>query len=363
MINKIIIENFKSIKKVDITLKEINILIGSNGAGKSNFISFFEFLNNLYNQNLQNYVIQNGGSDNLLYYGSKNSDYIFGQVYFDNKNFYEFKLMPDKTNNLYLNLEANGFNINYQTPLFPQHWNRETTGNNIKESNLKSGRRNRHGYFIDHFNSFKVFHFHDTSSSAKVKQKSRINDNAGLKEDAGNIAAFLYMLQEKHKQSYNLIQDTIKSVAPFFRSFDLKPEALNPEYIQLEWKEVESDQYFNAHNLSDGTLRFICLATLLLQPNLPKTIVIDEPELGLHPYAINKLAGLIKSASKKGSQVIISSQSVNLLENFDIEDIIVVDRNKKDSIFSRLSAPELKDWLEEYSLGELWDKNVIGGRP
>ena len=99
-----------------------------------------------------------------------------------------------------------------------------------------------------------------------------------------------------------------------------------------------------------------------MQPNLPEVIIIDEPELGLHPVAINKLAGLIKKASAK-CQIIISTQSVNLVGNFDANDIITVDRVDNQSQFNRLSDENLGSWLEDFSLGDLWLKNMIKGQP
>ena len=155
----------------------------------------------------------------------------------------------------------------------------------------------------------------------------------------------------------------VQAVSPFFEGFALTPDRLNPKLIQLEWKQrgVE-DAYFNAYQLSDGTLRFICLATLLLQPEPPQTIIIDEPELGLHPMAINKLSALIKKASDQ-SQIIISTQSVSLVDNFNAEDIIVVDMKNNASQFRRLDNEKLAVWLEQYSLGEIWEKNLIGGQP
>ncbi|HZI07942.1 MAG TPA: AAA family ATPase, partial [Archangium sp.] len=161
---------------------------------------------------------------------------------------------------------------------------------------------------------------------------------------------------------YRRIVSTIRLVAPFFDDFRLRPSPFNEQKIQLEWSERNSDAYFNAHALSDGTLRFICLATLLLQPNLPSLILIDEPELGLHPYAIQVLAGLVRSASEK-TQVILSTQSVTLVNQFEPEDLVVVDRANGESLFRRLSSEDTQDWLEGYSLGELWEKNVFGGRP
>ena len=154
----------------------------------------------------------------------------------------------------------------------------------------------------------------------------------------------------------------VRSVAPYFEKFNLNPDRLNPDKIRLEWKEKGSEAYFNAKHLSDGTLRFIALATLLLQPEAPQVIIIDEPELGLHPFAINKLAGLIKKASAN-TQIIISTQSVNLVDNFEPEDIITVDREDGQSVCHRQSSETLKDSLADYSISDLWNKNVIGGRP
>jgi len=154
----------------------------------------------------------------------------------------------------------------------------------------------------------------------------------------------------------------VRLVAPFFDDFDLKPSRLNPDKIRLEWREKGSDIYFNAHALSDGTLRFICMVTLLLIPEPPETILIDEPELGLHPYAITLLATLLRSAATR-TQVIVSTQSVTLVNQFNPEDIIVVDRTDGRSIFERQDPQDLERWLEEYGMGDIWEKNLLGGRP
>ncbi|MCP5063169.1 MAG: AAA family ATPase, partial [Ignavibacteriae bacterium] len=195
------------------------------------------------------------------------------------------------------------------------------------------------------------------------KQESDINDNRIFRRDASNLTAFLYLLQEKHFDYFKRIENTIKLIAPFFDKFQLEPLALNNEKIRLEWKHINSDQYFNANHFSDGTLRMICLITLLLQPDQPDTIIIDEPELGLHPSAIQQLAALMKSVADDGKQIICSTQSVTLLNQFNPEDIIVVDREDNESKFKRLDEERLEDWLDKYAIGELWEKNVLGGRP
>jgi predicted ATPase len=240
-------------------------------------------------------------------------------------------------------------------------------GEGHKETKLYEESRKKEGKsiadnIIGAIRSWRVYHFHDTSASAKVKQQGDINDNHMLRSDASNLAAFLYLLRETENDYYRKIVSTIRLVAPFFDDFSLRPNPLNKEKIQLEWLEKGSDTYFNAQTLSDGTLRFICMATLLLQPKLPSTVIIDEPELGLHPYAITVLASLLKSASQN-AQVVISTQSVALVNQFGPEDIIVVDRKEGQSTFERRTEKDLENWLDDYGMGDLWEKNLLGGRP
>ena len=197
-----------------------------------------------------------------------------------------------------------------------------------------------------------------------MKKTASLNDNRFLRPDGSNLAAFLYFLREKHPEAYGLIRGTVQRVAPFFDDFQLEPARLKPDSIILEWRHKNSDAYFDANAFSDGTLRFIALATLLLQPEKyrPSVILVDEPELGLHPYAITMLASLIKQASTK-TQVIVGTQSPLLLDHFRPEDVLVANRVEGSTQLTRLESSKLSTWLEDYSLGQLWEKNEIGGRP
>ena len=365
MINRIKIKGYKSIKSLDLELKPINILIGSNGVGKSNFLSFFKLVNNIYDKRLQNFVAKQGGADNLLHFGNKVTDAIYGKLSFikeidsDLNNVYYFDLFSDTQNNLIIGKEASGFKIS--------NWQDDITNyfyaTDIKESLIKGSSTFRDKFISDYLSSMKIFHFHDTAENSPLRSSSQIDDNRFLKENGSNLPSFLYYLQEKHTKSFNRIEKTIKSIAPYFEKFELAPDRLNESIIKLEWREVNQfENYFNASHLSDGTLRFIALATLLMQPDLPEVIIIDEPELGLHPFAINKLAALISKASTK-SQVIISTQSVNLVDNFETDEIITVDREDNASVFNRLESQNLNSWLSDYTIGDLWQKNVIKGQP
>jgi predicted ATPase len=209
-----------------------------------------------------------------------------------------------------------------------------------------------------------VYHFHDTGLTAGVRRQKPINDNEVLRPDAQNLAAFLHRIRQTDARSYYQIRDVVRLAAPFFDDFKLRPVATNPDMIQLEWRQKDSDYPFLANQLSDGTLRFICLATALLQPARPPTILFDEPELGLHPYALTLLGNLFKQgAADVSKQIVIATQSAPLLNEFDPEDVIVVERHQGESTFRRLNSADLSEWLGEYALGELWQKNVLGGRP
>lgn len=356
MISQIGIKGYKSIKNLQIALGKINILIGGNGVGKSNLISMFSLLRNLYEINLSNYVKRKGGADKILHFGSKNTEVLHLGLEFNNENRYVVDLIPDTNDNLFIELEYTEFNSG-------DRWHRQEYAKDAYESYMKQRYSGQAHFVSPLLNQFRVYHFHDTGDSSKIKKVNDINDNVYLREDGSNIVAFLYFLQVKHNKHFRRIEKTIKSVAPFFHSFSLKPDRLNEDKIRLEWKEVDADDmYLDATSMSDGTLRFLCLTTLLLQPKLPETIIIDEPELGLHPFAISKLAALIRKASVN-SQVIISTQSTVFVDQFKAEDIIAVDRDGKSTVFKRLDNDSIKHWLEDYSMGEIWGKNIIGGQP
>ena len=361
MIRQIIIENYKSIHKATIDLAPINVLIGANGAGKSNLISFFELLSALYNQRLQRYILERGGIGRLLHNGLKGSDKIRGVFNFSNKNALGFVLLPTDTGGAVIATQ-DCFNSGGSPDMDYEAWHRATWDNGVSESQIRDHKTWRAGYLQEFLQSFTVYHFHDTSRTSAMRQSCNKEDNRYLRDDASNLPAFLYRLQQTEPRAFTLIEQTIQSIAPYFKRFSLAPSSLAPNQISLVWEEQDSDMYLDAQSLSDGTLRFIALASLLLQPNPPKTIVIDEPELGLHPAAIEKLAALVRVASHK-AQVIIATQSSSFVSCFEPEDIVVVERKVGSTAFARPDKERLASWLEDYSLGELWEKNLIGGKP
>lgn len=354
-LSKLILHGYKSIASCEIELGKLNVLIGANGAGKSNFIGFFRLIGKILDQQLQSVVGTSGGPDAMLHFGRKKTEELSAELYFGN-NGYKFKLKPTQDNRMMFSRESLWWNMHGD-------W-RPESGHFESYVEKQKGRTNIYDYVVPPMRSWRIYHFHDTSDSATVKQIHGINDNEYLREDARNLAAFLYRLENQHEAHYRRIVKSIQLVAPFFGDFHLRPTVDNKEKIQLEWTEAGQDVPFSASALSDGTLRFICLATVLLQPEqfMPASILIDEPELGLHPYAIAVLGALMKSAAQK-HQLIVSTQSVELVNEFEADDLIVVDKEGGASTFKRPDAAALADWLKDYSLGDLWKKNLLGGRP
>lgn len=361
-LDSLTIHGFKSIRHLQhLKLNDLNVLIGANGVGKSNFVSYFRMLHEQVEGRLQAWLLKQGGADRVLTYGVKETSKLRSGLSFVSNHQYGYSTILEPTLD-----EA--FIIQSESVSVADH---EFSHASFKESQLSqvdktlaTEEREARKVVYDFLSKITVFHFHDTSDTAAVKRVGAVHDNEYLRSDAGNLAAYLFKLQRETPDVYAQIRKTVRLAVPFFDDFVLKPTQLSSgeEQIRLLWKQSDSDYPLWPSQLSDGSIRFICLVTALLQPNPPSTIIIDEPELGLHPYAITFLGALLRSASKR-MQVIVSTQSVPLLNEFELDDLIVVEREDGTSVFKRLDAAQFENWLEDYSVGELWEKNIIGGRP
>ncbi len=356
MLTHLDIRGFKSIKAQSVTLDRINVLIGANGAGKSNLFSFFRMLNSMASGSFQAYIRRAGGADDLLYYGSGITRQMEGRLVFDadtGQMTHCFRLGYAGHNTLFFEEETFSGSAENGASGFSGREDSALADPGLTDGTVRAVR--------DITENCRTFQFHDTSESARIKQHGYIYDNQRMREDAANLAAYLYMLRETDHPYYRRIVSTIRQMMPFFCDFVLAPEKLNKNKIILNWKEKTSDIIFGPHQLPDGGLRIMAIVTLLLQPEheLPKIMLIDEPELGLHPYAIETLASLVRHAATC-CQVIIATQSAELVDYFEPAEIILAERPEDETLFTRRSDEELGDWLDEYSMSELWKKNVLG---
>lgn len=361
-LDKLTIRGFKSIKSLeDFELGKLNVMIGGNGAGKSNLIDMFRMLRAMVDEDFAHFIEVRGGADDFLFNGPKQTKVVEVEFEFGD-NSYGFELEPTARDRFLIKVEKESYREHSWTI---GRGKRESsiTANRNEESSFYPGSRGV-GYYIHRaISNWVVYHFHDTSAKAPMRGSEITADNIRLRPDASNIAPFLLELREEEPKCYEEVVGAIRLVTPFFNDFILRPTRKGEkESVNLSWKQKGSDYPMQPYHFSDGTIRFVCLATALLQPDPPSTIVIDEPELGLHPYAIEILAELIQAASER-TQVVVSTQSSPLIDNFSPEDIVVVSRENGASTFKRLDAKELSHWLEDYSLGDLWRKNIVAGGP
>jgi predicted ATPase len=361
------VKGFKSIREMDLELKPLNVLIGANGSGKSNFLSLFKMIHDMFTEGFEDYVRGNGGPEKLLYFGLKHSDCMSVQLSFEDKlgKGYVFNLKPTKDMLFWFAEEkiiknsAKKLRIN-QAKLTIPDLGPFSVAKKLPENQKEFQSTAKE--LIQSFSSWQYFHFEDTSYSAKLKQAQYIDDMRILYSDASNLAPVLYWLKNNSPYSYKMIVETVKLIAPFFVDFILEPQKENNEYIFWRWRHKNSDRDWFPNQMPDGLMRFISLITLFNLPQLPSMVLLDEPELGLHPQAISLLTETIQAFSGR-TQIIVATQSPTFVDYFKPEDIIVVNKEGNESTFKRQNSDDLKDWLEDYSLGELWEKNVIGGNP
>ena len=357
-LTRLSVRGFRSIRVLeDFELRPLNVLIGANGAGKSNFMDLFRLLAAVADGRLQLFVAENDGPDALLFGDRKRTEAIEAEFHFGARG-YRFALSPAGDRLVFAREErflADRREV-FRIPM----------GAGCFEAMLLprgGGDLDDFGDIAEATQAIRVHHFHDTGASARVRQEQPLRDNLRLKPDAANLAPVLRVLRERHPDHHRRVVEVVRLAAPFFGDFVHRREM--GERIGLEWREAsDPDTVRGARQISDGTLRFLCLSVLLLQPAPLQSdpILIDEPELGLHPFALTLLAEMLRSASEN-RRVIVSTQSADLVNELEPEDIVVVDRRDGASVFTRPDEEELRSWLEDYSLAELWKMNILGGRP
>ena len=353
------VRGFKSLKHVSINFQKTNVMIGINGAGKSNILKLFEFISHIRRGALKYYTNQQGGASHFTYLGTKMTRNIEIEIYFNNtiyKIILEsttldlFQIINEKiiTNDDEIILTNNEIETKYPP-------NRLVELKTDNKSVIK---------ILRTLEKLTVFHFPDTTSSSGMKIGSSRTDTRSLKEDASNLASILLKMKQSDFKAFKTIEQRLSLFVPFFDSLDLRIDPSSKDgKILLEWRHKYNKQLFGPNDISDGTIRAIAILTAIYQNVKDQTFIcIDEPELGLHPKAITFISETIRS-QRNNMQILVATQSPKFLDKYILEEIIVVEYKNGESIVDKLDIPHLKEWLEDYSTGDLWEKNLLGGRP
>ncbi len=359
------VAGFRSLRDVELDVTPVTVLIGPNGAGKSNLLWALEMVRMLAFESLQLFVGERGGATFLMHYGPKQTPAIDLQLVFateSGENSYEARLGYGADESLIFLRERAGHRQSAEAP-----WRWTELGAGQRESALRSASEDdvtaRTVRFL--LRGINFYHFHDTSRRSPLRTRAYADGGgAYLRSDGSNLPAFLLGLQEAEddqaRAAWRRIQGLVQRVAPFVTKIVPCKDRLG---INLEWIDERGETFGPAH-LSDGTLRALALLTALGQPEpgLPLLSCVDEPELGLHPAALELLCGLISSISAR-HQVMVSTQSPVILDHFEPDQVVVAERRDQATVLRRLDPAQLQTWLEDYALSALYDKNLLGGRP
>ena len=373
-IESIKIKGFRSLAEVELNdLPDAAVLIGPNGAGKSNLLLFLEMLQQMLRyRRLTEFVARRGGANDQLFMGSAMTSALRAEIQLKTAQgsyCYECTLTFAHPEHLFVNNEKFTYHrVEYTNSMARDisNWGLESGLLPItpKEEKDSEAQVFIHDSVIDVRNllgGFAFHHFHNTDFNSNIKKSWDVSDNTRLRADGGNLAAVLYRLEQEDPKRYDYICYQIRRVLPNFDRFDIE-ESYGK--VLLRWKASGSGKTMGAHLTSDGSLRYLCLVTLLNLPEemLPSVILLDEPELGLHPSVISLIGAMIRVMSRH-RQVMVATQSPLLVDSFGLDQIFVMNLKDGQTKVSRPNEEELRHWLEEYSTGELWQKNVLGGRP
>ncbi|MCY4542999.1 MAG: AAA family ATPase [Rhodobacteraceae bacterium] len=368
------IRGFRSLRDVALSnLGHATILVGANGSGKSNFMRFFEMMRwTLKSRSLGKFIALHGGADDQLYRGSKKSLVMHAELSLGTNQGrvdYRFTLARAHPDRLVFAEEECRFSQRDRPTL--ANWT-SLGGGGHREALIVDAAHSKSGHaevnkttaraIVHLLRNCAVHQFHDTSDTSHFKRLWDVEDNNALLSNGGNLAAVLYRLEHEDHGRFKNICRHISRVLPVFDRFQIE-ESYGK--VLLRWKARGADETSGAHLTSDGSLRFFALVTLLNLPRemLPDVLLLDGPELGLHPTAVALIGSMIKSISLD-VQVIVATQSPLLLDFFDLDEIVVLEAEDGATTFRRLANDRYRAWLEDgFASGELWQKNLIGGWP
>jgi predicted ATPase len=385
-IEKIRLRNILSFgdKGEEIELQPLNVLIGQNASGKSNFIDIFKLLFALTEEKmLTNFTSKSGGTSEWLWKGKKVSKTAEVKVWLELTEYFIALVLDSQT--LYIAdeyIRVKRTKKNYKRAKFSFPILSTGKSPNLKSPNLLTLNDLSTSFF--HFDLTKlnleisipeysvyfgeplrVFSEIATYTELQVSRKSEIRKpqlpdvpNNFLDEDASNLALVLNDLEHRGDTKDKIVSH-LKKFNPRIKDYSIR---ILGGTVQLFVREEGLEKPISAMRLSDGTLRYLCLLAILCHPEPPPLICLEEPEVGLHPDILPTIAELLIDASSRTQLIVTTHSDILVSALSDVpEAVLVCEADEDGTHFKRLDKENLKEWLDEYSLGEVWLRGGIGG--
>jgi len=401
MISKITLENFFSFKNsTTIELNpDINILLGINGSGKSNFLKAIQLLyESVIGKGLEKIFLKDwSGFNSVVNFNNDEKDYIklsfefdkdaIGNGYrFPSNPIYEIKIFKSGATSYYLKekLYSESIKSGENDFIYMEMDNGQgiiSTREKGKIGIQKYPQESKQIVFRSTepvlrqisdperfyplftlkraLEEISVYYYFDTTFESPIRQPSGYGTETKLLADGQNLMTILNNIKNSHSLYYDKIEEAVKKINPYFKDINF---AFLGSKIYLVLREEYLKKSVSIEHISDGTLRYLLLLSVLFNPERGSLVCIEEPETGLHPDMINTISDAIKQSSKN-TQVIVTTHSPLLLNSFDIDDILVFEKNNQNGTeVSVKSAEEFDELIEDFLVGQAWLKGLIGGK-
>ncbi len=379
-INRIKIGGFRRLREIDLPVRPFMVLIGANGVGKTSFLDAFSLLSASASGNLNSMLSQLGGIANLLTRG-KSEEFSFlvdMEVPGHQPLEYELYLSPkghsysiskeilsqqrESYSQPFKHIDSSDGDIRYyeimENRLVRPDWEHnplETSLSQVPKMFRQPEELRRILATTTHY------HVLDVGPRAPVKLPQPMKPATLPGADGEDLVPYLYYLREGDKDRFDAILDSLRTAFPDFEELNFPPVAAGVLAMTWKDKKIPTKPIF-LNELSEGTLRFLWLVSLLQSPSLSTITMIDEPEVSLHPELLSLLADLMREASNR-TQLIVATHSDRFIRFLRPEEVVVMDIDDDGGTTATWAdSLDLERWLAEYSLDEVWRMGRMGGR-
>ncbi len=372
MIKKITVQNFFSFgaeQTIELNA-DTNILVGINGTGKSNFIKAIRLLQEGIKGNFEKLFSQKwGGFSGVSNFIHPNASEIIIAYHFDGIEVAGVSKIFDLDSDIIYKIVIQKFSsvdyglveeLYYENDLVTIEHPEPHNSHELSLSYLKTAGHPAPFLLKKAIEKISIYDYFDTSFEGTLRQLSPYYSENKLLSDGKNLTALLSYLNGNSVKAFDKIVEELKNVNPNFKELVFTTPLAGKSLMSL--KEKNLDKAITIEHISDGTLRYLLLLSIFYNPNRGSIVCIDEPEAGLHPDMINGIAKGIKYAAQNGTQMIIATHSPLLLNAFELEDLMIFEKDTDNqTVVKRKSEDDFPDWEGEFLTGQMWLRGELGG--